>query len=189
MLASWKERCDKPRQHIIKQRHHFEAKVLYNQSYGFSSSHVQVWELEQQEGWALKNRCFWNVVLEKTLESPFGSKEIKPVIPKGDQPEIFIGVTDTVAEAPILWPPDAKSWLIGKDPDAGKDWGQEEKGVTEDEMVGRHHQHIGHEFEQTPRNSEGQGNLTLVCYSPLGGKSQTWLKWLASQRWTFHMAQ
>ena len=117
-----------------------------------------------KEGWAPKNRCFQIVVLEKTLESPLDCKEIKPVHPKGIQPWIFLGRTDAEAETPILWPPDAKSWLTGKHPDAGKDWGQEEKGTTEDEMVRWHHQLIEHEYEQTPRNSEGQ--RSLVCCSP-----------------------
>ena len=108
----------------------------YSQSYGFSSSHVWMWELDYKESWALKNWCFWTVVLEKTLEGPLDWKEIQPVNPKGNQPWIFIGRTDAEAEAPILWPPHEKSWLIGKDPDAGKDWRQEEKGMTEDEMVG-----------------------------------------------------
>ena len=108
------------RQHIKKQRHHFANKGLSSQSYGFSSSHVWIWELDHKEGWAPKNWCFWTVVLEKTLESPLDCKEIKPVNPKGNQPWIFIGKTDTEAEAPISWPPDAKSWLIGKDSDAGK---------------------------------------------------------------------
>ena len=102
----------------------------YSQSCGFSNSHVGMWELDHKEGWAPKNWCFWTVMLEKTLESPLDSKDIKPVNPKGNQAWIFVGRTDAEAEAPILCPPDAKSWLIGKDPDAGKDWGQEEKGVT-----------------------------------------------------------
>ena len=126
-----------PRQHIKKQRHHFDNKGPYSQSYGFSNSHVQMWELDHEEGWALKNWCFRIGVLEeKTLESPLDSKEIKLVNPKGNQPWIFIGRTDAEVEAPILWPPDAKNWLLRKDPDAGKGWGQEEKGTTEDEMVG-----------------------------------------------------
>ena len=98
-----------------------------------------MWELDDEESWALKNWCFWTVVLEKTLESPLGCKEIQPVHPKGDQSQVFIGGTDAEAETPILWPPHAKSWLIGKDSDAGRDWGQEEKGTTEDEMAGWHH--------------------------------------------------
>ena len=112
---------------------------LYSQSYGFSSSHVQMWELDHKEGWVRKNWCFWTVVLEKTLESPLDWMEIKQVNPKGNQPWIFIGRTGAEAEALILWPLDVKSRLTGKDPDAGKDWGQEEKGATEDEMVGWHH--------------------------------------------------
>ena len=132
----------------------------------FFSSHMWMWELDYKESWALKNWRFWTVVLEKTLESPLDCKENKPVNPKGNQSWIFIGRTD--AEAPILWPPDAKSQHIRKDPDAGKDWRQEEKGTTEDEMVGWHHQLNGHEFEQAPGDSEGQGNL--VRFSPWGRK-------------------
>ena len=119
---------------------------LSSESYGYSSSHVWMWELDYKESWALKN-CFWTAVLEKTLESPLDCKEIEPVHPKGNQSWIFIGSTDAEAETPILWPPDVKNWLTGKDPDAGKDWRQEEKGTTEDEMVGWHHQLNGHEFE------------------------------------------
>ena len=112
-------------------------------------SHVWMWELEDKEGWVPKNWCFWTVVLEKTLESPLDSKEVKPVNPKGNQPWIFIGKTDAEAEASILWSPDADSQLTGKDPDAGKDWRQEERGMTEDEMAGWHHWLNGLEFEQT----------------------------------------
>ena len=118
-----------------------------------------MWELHHKEGWEPKNWCFWTVVLVKTLESPLGYKEIKPVNPKGSQSWIFVGRTDTEAEAPILWPPHVKSQLIGKDPDAWKDWRQEEKVSTEDEMVKWHHRLDGHEFEQTPRDSEGPGSL------------------------------
>ena len=116
-----------------------------------------MWELDQKEGWVPKNWCFWTVVLEKTLESPLEYKEIQPVHPKGDRSWMFIGRTDAEAEAeaPIVWPPDAKNWLIWKDPDAGKDGRQEKKGTTEDEMVGWHHQLNGHEFEQTPGDGEG----------------------------------
>ena len=106
-----------------------------------------MWEFDPKEYWALKNLCFWTVVLEKTLESPLDCKEIKPVIPKGNQPWIFSGRTEAETETPIIWPPDAKNWLIRKDSDAGKDWSQEEKGMTEDEMVGYHHGFNGHEFE------------------------------------------
>ena len=130
------ESYDKPRQHNKKQRHHLTDKGSISQSYCFSSSYVWTWEVDCKEGWALKNWWFWFVVLEKTLESPLDNKEIKLVNPKGNQPWIFIGSTDAEAEAPILWPPDANSQFIGKDRDAGKDWGQEEKGATEDKMVG-----------------------------------------------------
>ena len=133
------ERYNKPRQQIKKQRHYFADKGPSSQTYGFSSSHVWTWELNYKESWAPKNWCFWTVVLEKTLESFLDSKEIQPVHPKGNQSWIFIGRTDAEAEAPKRWPPDVKNWLTGKDPDAGNDWGQEEKGMTEDEMVGWHH--------------------------------------------------
>ena len=134
MLTPWKESYDQPRQHIKKLRHYFANKGLSSQVYGFSSGHVWMWELDYKESWVQKNWCFWNVVLEKTLESPSDCKEIQPVHPKGDQSWVFIGRTDE-AETPILWPPDAKSWVTGKDPDAGRDWGQEQKETTEDEMV------------------------------------------------------
>ena len=146
-----------------KQRHYFANKGPSSQSYGFSSSHVQMWELDHKEGWMLKNEFFQTVVLEKTLESPLDCKQIKPVNPKGNQSWIFIGRTGAEAEAPILPLPDQKSCLIGKDPDAGKEWRQEEKGVTKDEMVGWHHWLNGHEFEKTQENGEGQG-----CCSPWG---------------------
>ena len=122
-------------------------KVLSSQNYDFSSSHIWMWELDYKESWAAKNWCFWTVVLEKTLESPLNCKEIQPVHPKGDQSCIVIGRTDAEAETPLLWPPDAKNWLIWKDPDAGKDWRWEEKGTAKDEMVGWHHWLNGHEFE------------------------------------------
>ena len=125
---------------------YFANKVSSSQGYGFSSGHVWMWELDYKESWAPKNWCFWTVVLEKTLMSPLDYKEIPPVHPKGDQSWMFIGRTDAEAETPILWPPHANNWLIRKDPDAGKDWRQEEKGITEDEMVGWHHQLNGHEF-------------------------------------------
>ena len=135
MRQTWKESYDHPRQHIQKQRHYFANKGLSSQGYGFSSGHGWMWKLDYKESWALKNLCFWTLVSEKTLESPLDCKEIQPVHPKGNQSWVFIGRTDVGAETPILWPPDVKSWLIWKDPDAGKDWGQEEKGTTEDEMV------------------------------------------------------
>ena len=137
---------DQPGYHIKKQRHYFANKGPSSQGYGFSSGHMWMWELDCEESWALKNWWFWNVVLEKTLENPLDCKEIQPVHSKGDQSWVFIGRTDAEAEIPILWPPHAKSWLIGKDLDAGRDWGQE-KGMTEDEMAGWHHWLDGHEFE------------------------------------------
>ena len=135
MLAPWKKIYDQPRQHIKKQRLYFANKGLSSQSYGFSSSHVWMWELDCEESWVPKNRCFWTVVLEKTPEGPLDSKEIKPVNPKGNLAWILIGRPDAEAEAVILWPPDAKNWLFLKDLDAGKDWRQEEKGTTEDGWV------------------------------------------------------
>ena len=121
-LAPWKESYDQPRQHIKEQRHYFANKGPSSQRYGFFSSHVWMWTLDYKESLALKNWCFWTVMLEKTLESPLDCKEIQPVYPKGYQSWIFIGRTDAEAATPILWPPDAKNWLIGKPPDAGKDW-------------------------------------------------------------------
>ena len=167
VIAPWNQKMLKPTQHIKKQRHHFAIKGPYNQSFGFSSSHVWMWEMDHKEGWAQANWCFWITVLEKTPENPLGCEEIKLINPKGNQPWIFTEKTEIEAETAILWPPDAKSWLICKDPDAGKDWRQE-KGTTEDEMVGWHHQLNGHEFEQIPGDSEGQGNL--VCWSPWSRK-------------------
>ena len=153
-------------QHIKKQRHHFADKGLYNPSHHFSSSQEWMWELDHKEGWELKNWCFWTVELEKTLKSLMDNKEIKPVTPKRNQPWLFIGRTE--GEALILWTCDAKSQLIGKDHDAGKNWGQEEKWVTEDEMAGWLHRLNGHEFEQTTGDSEEQGSM--VCRSPQGHK-------------------
>ena len=134
----------------------------------FSSNHVWMWKLDYKESWAPKNWCFWTVVLEKTLEGPLDCKEIQPVYSKGDQSWVFTGRTDAKAETPILWPPDVKSWLTGKDPDAGKDLRQEEKGTTEGETVGWHHQLNGHEFEETPGVGDGQGGL--VCCGSRGRK-------------------
>ena len=167
-LAPWKKSYDKPRQYIKKQRHYFSNKGLSSQSSGFSSSHIRMWELNYKESWAAKNWCFWTVVLEKTLESPLGCKEIQPVNPKGDQFWIFIERTDVEAEMPILWPSDVKNWLTRKDPDAGKNWRQEEKGMTEDKMAEWQHELGGHEFEQAPGVDDGQGSLT--CCSPWGCK-------------------
>ena len=129
---------------------------------------VWMWELDCEESWALKNWCFWTVVLEKTLESSLGCKEIQPVHPKGNQSLIFIGRTDVEAETAILWPPDVKNWLIRKDPDAGKDWRQEQKGATGDKMVGWHHRLDGQEFEQALGVGDGQGSLAWC--SPWGRK-------------------
>ena len=140
---------------------------LSNQSYGFSSSHVWMWELDYKESWVLKNWCYWTVVLVKTPWSPLHCKETQRVHPKGNQSWIFIEGTDAEAETPILWPPDAKSWLSWKDPDAGKDSGQE-KGTTEDEMVGWQHRLDGHEFEYTPGVGDGLGGL--ACCRPWGHK-------------------
>ena len=166
-LTPWKESYDQARQHIKKQRH-FANKGPSSQSYGFSSGYVWMWELDCEESWALKNWCFPIVMLEKSLESPLDCKEIKPVNPKGNQSWIFIGGTDAEAETPILWPPDAKNWFTRKDPDAVKDWRREEKGTTEDEMVGWHNQRDGHEFDQALGVGDGQGSL--ACYSPWGHK-------------------
>ena len=168
MLTPWKESDDQSRQHIKKQRHYFANKGASRQGYGFSSSYVWMWELDYKESWVPKNWCFWPVVLEKTLERPLDYKEIQSVHPKGDQSWAFIGRTDVEDETPILWPPDVKSWLILKDPDAGKDWGQEEKGTTEDGMVGWHHWLDGHEFGKTP--GIGDGQEALACCGPWGRK-------------------
>ena len=131
-----------------------------------------MWGLDHKESWVLNSWCFWTVVLEKTLESPLDCKGIKPVNPKGNQPQIFIGRTGTEAETPILWQLDVKNWLIWKDPDAGKDWRWEEKGTTEDEMVGCHHRFSGHESEQAPGDGEGQGRLCAAVYRVTKGRTQ-----------------
>ena len=154
---------------IQKQRHLFANKVLSSQGYGFSSSPVWMWELDHKESWAPKNRCFWTVVLEKTLESPLDCKEIKSVNPKGNQPWILIERTD--AEAPIVWPPDAKSWLVRKDPDAGEDWGKEEKGV---EMIWWHYRLSAH--ESLSKLQEIVKDRKAWCAAVHGfTKSQIWL--------------
>ena len=144
------------------------TKVCLSQSYGFSGSHVWMWELDYKEFWMLKNWCFWTVVLEKTLESPLDCKGIELVHPKGDKSWVFIGSTDVEVETPMIWPPDAKSKVIWKDSNVGKDWGQEEKGTTEDEMVGWHHWFNGHGFGQTSGVGDGQGGL--ACCSSCGCK-------------------
>ena len=132
--------------HIKKQRHYFVNKGPSGQGCGFSSGHVWMWELDCEQSWALKNWCYWTVVLEKTLENPLDCKEIQPVHLKGDQSWVFFGRTDAEAETPLLWPPDGKNWLIWKDPDTGKDW-RWEKGKTEDETAGWHHRLDGRDFE------------------------------------------
>ena len=171
-ICSLEEKLWQPRQHIQKHKHYIADKGLSSQSYGFSSSHIWMWELDYKESWAPKNWCFWTVVLEKTLESPWDFKEIKPVNPKGNQSWIFIGRIDAEAKTPILWPSDVKNQLIGKDPDAGKDWRQEEKATTEDEMVGWRHQLDGHEFEQA--SGVGDAQASLSSYSPWGCKESDW---------------
>ena len=150
-------------------------KVPSSQGYGFSSGQVWMWELDYKESWTPMNWCFWTVVLEKTLERPLDCKEIQLIHPKGNQSWIFIRRTDAEAETPILWP-NAKNWLIGKDPDAGKDWRREEKGITEDKTVEWHHWVDGHEFEQVPGVGDGQGGL--VCCSPWGHKELDTTEWL-----------
>ena len=154
------------------------TKVHLVKAIDFPSGHVWMCELDCEEGWVPKNWCFWTVVLEKTLDSPLDCKKIQPVHPKEDLSWVFIGRTDAEAESPILWPPHAKSWLTGKDPDAGRDWGQE-KGTTEDEMAGWHHQLNGHEFEWTPGVCDGQGGL--ACCNSWGRKESDTTEWL---NWT-----
>ena len=136
-------------------------------------SHVWMWQLDCEESWAPKNWCFWTVVLKKTVKSPFNRKEIQPVHPKGDQSWVFTGRIAIEAETPILWPPNVKNWLIRKDPDAGKDWGKEEKGMTEDGMVGWRHQLDGHEFEQALGVDDGQEAWHAAVHGVI--KSQAWL--------------
>ena len=154
-----------------KQRHYSANEGPSSQISGFSRGHVWMWVLDYKESWVPKNWCFWTVVLT-TLKSPLDSKEIQPVHPEGNQSWIIIRSTDAEAETPVLWPPDAKNWLTGKDPDAGKDWRQEEKGATEDEMVGWNHGLNGHEFERAPGVGDGQGSP--VCCSSWGCKESDW---------------
>ena len=163
MFASWQESYDKPRQCAEKQSHYSPDKGSYSQSYGLPI------ELDCKEGRVLKNWCLQIMVLEKTPENPLASKEIKPVNLKRNQPWILIGRTDAEAETPIIWSSDVKNWLTGQVPDAGKDWGQKEKRASENKMVGWHHWHNRHEFEQTVGNSEGQGRLAYC--SPWGHKT------------------
>ena len=165
---------------ILKsQRHYFVNKGPSSQGYGFSSSHLWMWKLDYKESWMLKNWCFWTVVLEKTLQRSLDFKETQPVHPKRDQSWLFIGRTDFEAETPTLWPPNVKNWVIWKDPDPGKDWRQEEKGTTEDEMVGWHHGLNGREFEWTLGDGDGQGGL--ACCSQWGRREVDMTEWL---NWT-----
>ena len=168
----------------LEQRHHFADKGPYSQSYSFPNSHVPVWELDHKEGWSPKNWCVQTLLLEKTLDSPLDRKEIKPNNPKVFQSWIFIGRAD--AEAWVVWTPDGKRWLIGRDPDTGKDWGQEEKWVTEDEMIGWHHWLNGHELEQTLGDSEGQGSL--VSCSPWARKESNTMEQLNNNQINPHFS-
>ena len=157
---------------------YFSPANLYDESYLhllITHKYIWMWELDYKESWAPENWCFWTVVLEKTLESPLGCKEIQPVHPKVDQSWVLIGRTDVEAETPVLLPPDVKSWLLSKDPDAGKDWGQEEKGTTEDEMVGWHHQLNGHGFGWTLGVGDGQGGLACLWFMGLQRVRHDWV--------------
>ena len=176
-LAPWKESYDQPRQRNKKQRHYLSTEVRLVKVMVFPVV-MYGCELNYKESWAPKNWCLWTV-LEKTFESPLDCKEIQPVHPKGDQSWVFFERSDVEAETPILWPPDEKSWLIWKDPDAGKDWEQEEKGTTEDEMVGWHHQLDGHGFGLTLGVGDGQGHL--ACCGSWGHKESDTTEWL---NWT-----
>ena len=171
-------------EHIKKQRRYFANKGPSSQGYRFSSGHYgcESWTIKKAECWRIDAFELW--CWRRLLRVPWTARRSKPVHPKGDQSWVFIGRTDAEAETPILWPPDAKSWLIGKDPDAGKDWGQEEKGMTEDEMVGWHHQLDGHGFGWTPGVGYGQGGL--VCCSSWGHKESDtteWLNWTVIQNY------
>ena len=185
MLALWKKSYDQSRQHIKKQIQYFANKGPSSQSYGFSNDHVWMWKLEYKKYWALKNWCFWIVMLGKTCERPLDFKQIQSVYPKGNQSWIFIGRTDVKLKL-ILWPPDAKNCLIWKDPYAGKVFRWEEKGTTEDEMVGRHHWLNRHEIQYVPRIGDEQGSL--ACCSPWGPKESDMtegLNWTELNcRWT-----
>ena len=161
---------------ILKHRDYFANKGLSSQGYGFSSGHVWMRQLDCEEIWVPKYWCFWTVVLQKTLASPLDCKEIQPVHSKGDQSWLFFGRTDAKAESPVLWPPHVKSWLIWKDSDAGRDWGQEEKGMAQDEMAGWHHWLDGHESEWTLGVGDGQGGL--VSCNTWGRKESDTTEWL-----------
>ena len=187
MLAPWKKTYDEPRQHIKNQRHYFATKINLVKAMVFPivMCRCESWrrlklKKDHEEGWGPKDWCFWTVVLKKTFESLLDSKEIKPINPKGNPSWIFIGRTVVEAEVPVLWPPDVKSPLPGKDTDTRKHWRQEEKGTTEDEMVGWYHRLNGREFEQTPGDGEGQGNL--VCCNSWGLCSPK--SWTQLSNWT-----
>ena len=176
---------------ILKSRDITLPRDPFSQSYGFSSGPVWMWELGYKESWVPKNWSLWIVVLEKTLESPLNSKEIEPVHPQGNQSWIFTGRPEAEAETPILWPPHVKSWLIWKDPDAGKDWRREEKGTTEEEMIGWHHRLNGHESEWTPGVGDGREDWhATVCRV---AKSRTWLSdwtelcFFSRMSWTMYL--
>ena len=163
------------------QRHYFTNKGLSSQSYGFSSSHVWMWELDYKESWMPKNWCFWTVVLEKTLKCSLDCKETQSAHPKGSQCWIFMGRIDAEAEVSVIWPPDAKNWLTRKDPDGGKYWRQEEKGMTEDKMVGWHHQLDGRGFEQALGVGDRQGSMTCPMQSM--GSQRVWQDWATELNW------
>ena len=180
-LAPWKKSYDQPRQYFKKQRHYFANKGPSSQGYGFSSGHVWMWELDCEESWAQKNWCFWTMVLE-TLKNPLDGKEIQPVHPKGNQSWIFIGRTDAEVETPVLWPPHGKNWLLGKDPHAGKDRKQEEKGMTEDDwIIWWHHWLDGHEFEQAPELVTDREAWHASVHGVT--KSQIWLSHWTELNW------
>ena len=179
-LTPWKESYDQLS--ILKIRDiTLPTKACIVKAMVFYSSHVCMWELDCKESWVQKNWCFWTMVLEKTLESPLDCKEIQPVHPKGNQSGVFIGRTDAEAETPILWPPDVKSWLTGKDSDAGKDWGQKEKGTTEDEMFGWHHRLNGHGFGWTPGVGDAQGGLAFMGSQRVRHDWATELNWSSAK--------
>ena len=168
--------------YIMSDIMHYVNKGPSSQGYGFSSGHVWMWELDYNESWVPKNWCFWTMVLEKTLESALACKEIQPVHPKGDHSWVFIGRTDVEFETPILWPPYAKSWLIWKDPDSGKDWGWKEKRTTEDEMVGWHHQLNGHGFGWTPGVGDGPGRPGVLWFM---GSQRVRHEWATELNWHY----